>query len=204
MPAWSRSSDPVAWARHGWRWTSRAPAPRPTPAARSSSRLARVADAAGVASTIAATLDLRPPPGGELAALSDLGSVDALLVLDNCEHVIDAVVSVASPMLAAGDRLRLLATSREPLAIAGEHVLPLHPLATDGSDAPAIEMFRQRAIAAAPTGTLDDELIADVVVTARRAAAGAGDGCSPPAHDDAGRGGELDRRRPRRAGLAAP
>ncbi len=125
--------------------------------------LARVADAAGVASTIAATLDLRPPPGGELAALSDLGSLDALVVLDNCEHVIDAVVSVAAPMLDGSDRLRLLATSREPLAIAGEHVLPLHPLATDGADAPAIEMFRQRAAAAAPTGPLDAELIADVV-----------------------------------------
>ncbi|HEX6657156.1 MAG TPA: BTAD domain-containing putative transcriptional regulator, partial [Ilumatobacter sp.] len=97
--------------------------------------LARVTDASGVASTIAAALDLRPTPGRELAALAGLGSVDALIVLDNCEHVVDAVVAVVPAMLADGENLRILATSREALAIDGEHVMSLGPLATGGADA---------------------------------------------------------------------
>lgn len=127
--------------------------------------LARVADAVGVASTIAAALDLRPAPGAEQAALAELGSLDALVVLDNCEHVIDAVVDLAPAMLAGGDRLRLLVTSREPLAIDGEHVVALAPLATDGVDAPAVELFRQRAAAVSVSsdGELDGRLVAQLV-----------------------------------------
>ena len=132
--------------------------------------LARVTDASGVASTIAAALDLRPTPGRELAVLVGLGSVDALIVLDNCEHVVDAVVAVVPAMLADGDHLRILATSREALAIGGEHVISLGPLATAGTDAPAIQLFRQRAAAAgaidgennAPA-PLDDDLVRHVV-----------------------------------------
>ena len=125
--------------------------------------LARVADAAGVASTLASALDLRPTPGAEVDALSDLGALDALVVLDNCEHVIDDVVELVPRLLSGGDRLHVLATSRESLAIDGEHVLALSPLATDGREAPAALLFRQRAAAAAPAGALDDELVAEVV-----------------------------------------
>ncbi len=125
--------------------------------------LARVTDTAGVASTVASALDLRPTPGAELAALTDLGALDALVVLDNCEHVIDDVVELVPRLLSGGDRLHVLATSRESLAIDGEHVLALSPLSTDGPEAPAALLFRQRAAAAGPAGDLDDDLVADVV-----------------------------------------
>ena len=132
--------------------------------------LARVADASGVAASVAAALDVRPTPGRELAALAGLGSVDALIVLDNCEHVVDAVVAIVPAMLADGDHLRILATSREALAIDGEHVVSLGPLPTSGMDAPAIQLFRQRAAAAGATdgsdavsSPLDEDLVRDVV-----------------------------------------
>jgi predicted ATPase len=125
--------------------------------------LARVDDAAGVAATVAAALDLRPTPGGELAALTGLGGLDRLVVLDNCEHVIDAVVHLVPGLLHGGDRLCILTTSREALAIEGEHVIALGPLSTVGPDAPAITLFRQRAGAAAPAGGLDEALVADLV-----------------------------------------
>ena len=113
----------------------------------------------------------RPSDAGrELAALAGLGSVDALIVLDNCEHVVDAVVAIVPAMLADGDHLRILATSREALAIDGEHVVSLGPLPTSGTDAPAIQLFRQRAAAAGATdgadavsSPLDEDLVRDVV-----------------------------------------
>ena len=99
--------------------------------------LARVNDAAGVVSTIAAALDLRPSAGEELRALEAAGVIDALLVLDNCEHVIETVVTLVPRLLAGGDRLRVLTTSRESLAIAGEHVV-------------AVTRWRRRALRRRP------------------------------------------------------
>lgn len=128
--------------------------------------LARVDDTAGVVSSITAALDLRPTTGGDRHPLGAAGSLDALVVLDNCEHVLDALAGVVPDLLRGGDRLRLLATSREPLALEGEHVVPLSPLPTSGPDAPAIELFRQRAEAAAPgvlDGTFDRHLVAELV-----------------------------------------
>ena len=69
---------------------------------------------------------------------------DFLLVLDNCEHVIAEVASVAEQLLGALPQLRILATSREPLAIAGEAFVAVGSLPHDA----ALELFRQRATAA--------------------------------------------------------
>ena len=60
-----------------------------------------------------------------------LAGRDALLVLDNCEHLIDAAAEVAYELLTALPRLRVLATSREPLGVEGEAFVPLGPLADD-------------------------------------------------------------------------
>ena len=54
-----------------------------------------------------------------------------LLVLDNCEHVVDAVAEVVAALLAKAPTLVVLATSREPLTIAGERLVPVQPLAAD-------------------------------------------------------------------------
>lgn len=75
-----------------------------------------------------------------------------LLILDNCEHVLDAVVDVVSDLVAASDRLRVLTTSRSPLMIAAEAVYPLGPLDVMSS---ATELFQARARAARPTVRLD-------------------------------------------------
>ena len=115
-------------------------------------------------STIARALDLRA--GSERPLLEAAGAIDAVLVLDNCEHVLDPLAEIVPQLLRSGDRLRVLATSREPLALDGEHVLALAPLPTAGPDSPAVELFRERAAAAAPgalDGTFDRHLVAELV-----------------------------------------
>ncbi|OKJ61254.1 AfsR family transcriptional regulator [Streptomyces sp. CB02009] len=69
-----------------------------------------------------------------------------LLVLDNCEHVIDAAAALAETLLTACPQLRILATSREPLGVPGESVRPLEPLPPD----PAHRLFAERARAVRP------------------------------------------------------
>ncbi|WP_250031043.1 BTAD domain-containing putative transcriptional regulator [Paractinoplanes maris] len=66
---------------------------------------------------------------------------EAVLVLDNCEHVIEAAAAFAHRLLGECRRLRILATSREPLGITGEALWQVEPLAT----ASAVELLRQRA-----------------------------------------------------------
>jgi predicted ATPase/DNA-binding CsgD family transcriptional regulator len=68
-----------------------------------------------------------------------------LLVLDNCEHLIDAVGPIVRAMLAASAELRVIATSRQPLGIAGEHVVELRPLASE-----AVTLLLDRLHAAMP------------------------------------------------------
>lgn len=80
---------------------------------------------------------------------------DALLVLDNCEHVIEPAAELAHRLLGECRRLRILATSREPLGITGEALWPVVPLAVPEEDAdlgkiesaPAVRLLRDRASA---------------------------------------------------------
>lgn len=68
-----------------------------------------------------------------------------LLVLDNCEHVIDAVAHVIDALLDQAREVRVLATSREPLDLPGEHQSLVEPLATNGAGSPAITLLRSCA-----------------------------------------------------------
>jgi predicted ATPase/DNA-binding SARP family transcriptional activator/tetratricopeptide (TPR) repeat protein len=78
---------------------------------------------------------------------------DALLILDNCEHVIDSAAAFAHRVLGECRRLRILATSREPLGITGEALWVVEPLALPAEDAslgeiesaPAVRLLRDRA-----------------------------------------------------------
>ncbi|MFB6566241.1 BTAD domain-containing putative transcriptional regulator [Streptomyces noursei] len=78
---------------------------------------------------------------------------EALLVLDNCEHVIESAAVFVHRVLGECRRLRVLATSREPLGITGEALWPLEPLALPATDAgpdgtansPAVQLLRDRA-----------------------------------------------------------
>ena len=76
-----------------------------------------------------------------------------LLVLDNCEHLVDTVAGFAADLLAAAPDLRILTTSRAPLAIAGEAVAPLAPLPVE-ADGAAVRLFTERARAARPGAVL--------------------------------------------------
>jgi non-specific serine/threonine protein kinase len=101
--------------------------------------LAPVRDPAQVAAVMAAGLGIPEQPG--VPAVEALARVLArqqlLLVLDNCEHVIGAAARLCAGLLAACDDVRVLATSREPLAVAGEARYRLGPLTLPDSDDPA-------------------------------------------------------------------
>nr|WP_260850749.1 BTAD domain-containing putative transcriptional regulator [Rhodococcus sp. WB9] len=88
-----------------------------------------------------------------------------LLILDNCEHVIGACSEIVADLVAAGDQLTVLTTSRAPLMLASEAVYPLPPLAIDEDDAPAVQLFTVRARAVRPTARLDPETVRSVCRT---------------------------------------
>ena len=119
-------------------------------------------DATLLADVVAAALGLRnqsPRPMLEVLA-QRLASRAALVVLDNCEHLIDAVTRLAGSLLRSCPQLRILATSREALSLGGEAVYAVPPLAIseprDRSTpraAPrydAVALFAERAAAAVP------------------------------------------------------
>ncbi|MBF6333730.1 AfsR/SARP family transcriptional regulator [Nocardia transvalensis] len=83
-----------------------------------------------------------------------------LLILDNCEHLIDAAAEVVADLIGACDQLRVLTTSRAPLAITAETVYPLPPLAIDEHGSPATDLFAARARAVRPSVRLDTEVVA--------------------------------------------
>jgi len=116
--------------------------------------LAAVRDPAQVAAAVAAVLGIREQPGTPLAgALARvLAGQQLLLVLDNCEHVIGAAAELCARLLAACDDVRVLATSREPLAVAGEARYRLGPLTlpspgdpADGQTSEAVALFADGA-----------------------------------------------------------
>lgn len=92
--------------------------------------------------------------GSPDVALERAGDLHQLLVLDNCEHVVDAVAAVVDRLLDGGPSLHVVATSREPLRIAGEHRWPVPPLDDGGA---ALDLFVDRARAVRPDLVLDDE-----------------------------------------------
>ncbi|MEU7524901.1 BTAD domain-containing putative transcriptional regulator [Saccharothrix sp. NPDC042600] len=78
--------------------------------------------------------------------LAELRDQDTVLLLDNCEQVLDAVADLVRRLLAACPRLAVLATSREPLGLTGELLVPLEPL----PEGPAVALFAERAAAVRP------------------------------------------------------
>jgi predicted ATPase/DNA-binding SARP family transcriptional activator len=88
-----------------------------------------------------------------------LGQSPCLLVLDNCEHLIEAVAGLVAFLVSASPDLRVLITSRAPLAIAAERVYLLGEL--DPGD--AARLFGERAVAARPSVRLTDQLVGRIV-----------------------------------------
>jgi predicted ATPase/DNA-binding winged helix-turn-helix (wHTH) protein len=129
--------------------------------------LAPLADPRLVPSAVATVLGLEirteDPLSGMIAALGDSRM---LLLLDNCEHVIDAAASLAAAILSGAPSVNILVTSREPLRIAGEREYRLGPLsspkpssgltAAESAASPAVQLFVERATAIVEDFALTD------------------------------------------------
>ncbi|WUI01793.1 AAA family ATPase [Spirillospora sp. NBC_00431] len=112
-----------------------------------------------------------------LERLTDfLAAKRLVVVLDNCEHVLDAAARLAGHVLAQAEGVRILASSREPLGITGESLCPVPslPLPDDGVAAPAdalgyasVRLFADRAAAVRPGFTVDADTVTDVIAICR-------------------------------------
>ena len=140
--------------------------------------LAEVGDPALVSGAVMAALDLRDQAAPEPLALllGYLRDQELLLVVDNCEHLLGAAAQVVTDIIKAAPGVRVIATSREPLSVPGEHVVPVPPLELP---APAeslaqlrqnetARLFTERARAASGTFELTAANQAAVVDLCRR------------------------------------
>ena len=96
---------------------------------------------------------------------------ELLVVLDNCEHLLDAATDLVEDMLAGAPKVRVLATSREGFGIPGETVRPLRSLAVadrSGQSSDAVVLFAERARAVVPSFVLDAESLPAAVELCRR------------------------------------
>src|SRR5204863_8886605 len=131
--------------------------------------------------TVATCLGL---PGQEIGSQADaivdyLRGRQLLLILDSCEHLIGACAKLAGPVLRYAARVTILATSRQPMNVPGEHCCPVPPLPVPGPEADrgsagrggaarggrgdAVELFAQRAAAASPGFALTPANRRDVI-----------------------------------------
>jgi predicted ATPase/DNA-binding SARP family transcriptional activator len=141
-------------------------------------RLAGVADPALVPRAVCDAVGIRDDPvaAAEAQLLSALRDRPGLLVVDNCEHLADACAVLAERLLGTCPQLRLLATSREPLAATGEVQYALAPLETAPAgtaaaavaDYPAARLFADRASAVLPLATFDDATMLTIAEICRR------------------------------------
>lgn len=140
---------------------------------------AGVAESEQVAGAVASALGLVQQANRPLleVLLEVLGDQDVLVVLDNCEHVIDACAKLADLVHRSCPRVHLLATSREPLAIDGERVYRVRPLSLPSEDADtveeleasdAVQLFMERARAHDDTFSLDGSIAGLVASICRR------------------------------------
>ena len=113
--------------------------------------LGELHDAADLPAAVATTLALQPAPGSEDTASSFAALADqrALLLLDNCEHLIDSVIQFVTTIESHCDRITVLATSREALGVGHEVRLNLPPLDVDedAGASDAMRLFCERATA---------------------------------------------------------
>ena len=133
--------------------------------------LAMVGSSEQVIRTVAATLGVRDSRTAQRSLTpaqrsntkeriaQHLQQTPTLLVLDNCEHVIDAVSGLVAYLLGSVADLQVLTTSRTPLRVAGEHVYPLSQLSAQDAQ----QLFRERALAGRPGVVLENDLIAELV-----------------------------------------
>lgn len=140
--------------------------------------LADLTDPEDVADEFAATLGLqeRSRQSATIATVEYLRSRSVLLVLDNCEHVVDVAAVMADTLLRTCPGVRILATSREPLRIQGEVDYPVAPLGVPGvataaeplQQYEAVQLFLDRARAIVPDFALTEDNRATVAAIIRK------------------------------------
>ena len=132
-----------------------------------------------VAPVVAAALAVREEPGRALAdgIAFRLGDSDALLIVDNCEHVADAAAQLAAALLAACPALRILATSQTRLGVPGEAIWPVPPLSVPPpaardpaavAGAESVRLLCDRAALVRPGFSLSAQNAADIGEICRR------------------------------------
>jgi len=130
--------------------------------------LAAVTDSAAVPDAVVTALGLTSDGGAPLALLRRARFMDLVVLLDNCEHVLDAVCEVLDAVLGSeSSAMRLVATSRELLGMPGECAWPLQPLDCSRPDSPAQQFFRRRADAARPGAVTAADLDAITAIVRR-------------------------------------
>jgi predicted ATPase/DNA-binding SARP family transcriptional activator len=140
---------------------------------------AALRDPDGVGRVLAHALDVQQRQARTLVTTIEeyLAPRRALLVLDNCEHVTGAVAPLVDRLRSSCPQLRILATSRQPLGLAGEFVVVVSPLSlpAGGADSldeigrsTAVQLFAARAAAAVPGFELDEENAGIVAGICRR------------------------------------
>ena len=122
--------------------------------------------AAEVAKSLGLPDEAAGDPLGSLAR--QLAESELLLVLDTCEHLLTACAELVRNLLDACQDLRILATSREPLGVPGEHVVLIAPLDASTAQSDAVELFLDRARAAVPGYALTPANSAAVVRLCQR------------------------------------
>lgn len=139
--------------------------------------LASITRADEVADLMTTTLDI---PQQEVASplerlIAILRPMQALLVLDNCEHLLEGTATVVTAAVQACPDITVLLTSREPLRTAGEHIWPVPALPVDAGEhegavprSPAVRLFVERARAASPSFTVTTDNAADIDELCRR------------------------------------
>jgi predicted ATPase/class 3 adenylate cyclase len=128
--------------------------------------LAPVGEDGRVIETIAAVLGVEPPPGKtiEQSLLDAVRGEAVMVVMDNCEHLLEEASRVVGLLVRSAPSLAVLATSREPLGVPGEHTVALRSLDA-GS---AVQLFRDRAVAVDSSFVLADSGEAAVEHLCRR------------------------------------
>jgi predicted ATPase/DNA-binding SARP family transcriptional activator len=128
--------------------------------------LASLEDGAALGHAVAAALRLQQRHGLDIEAtvIEYLGTRELLLIMDNCEHLLDAAAGLVDRIVTRCPQVTVLATSREALGIHGERLLAVPPLAVDDAAA----LFADRAKAGRPDFDLDREPVGAVAEICRQ------------------------------------
>jgi len=128
--------------------------------------LGGIDDPGQVAGAVAAAIGVMPgDEPGRTPVLDHLRRRELLLILDTCEHLVDACGEFADTVLRGAPGVTLIVTSRQPLDVPGEHAFPLPPLPPARA---AVELFAQRAAAVVPGFSVTPGNRADIVRLCRR------------------------------------